>query len=271
MATLGPWVHAPVTPGPAFPATVTIRFRVLREGEVSAGFKKVLMYKSFADILAAQPFMCFPVGPGYGAGDGEYSSYYTFPAQLFTDNPSMFMLGFDDAAPKVVRADYLSIAAAGTYLFNIAPIGTGAAGSDATVAATVEVEDVPSAREVVVLEREPTGAWRIAGSGTSLGDGSLTVPLKVLDPASKYFAIGADDFGTEFTPNLVVPVGYRVRPTTYAGYLYEVTTAGTLPATEPEWWRIEGDNVPRLTGTAWLKAVRYFQPIGHGPFPVTPA
>jgi len=44
--------------------------------------------------------------------------------------------------------------------------------------------------------------------------------------------------------------------------------AGTLPATEPEWWPIDGDNTPRDLGTARAVAVRYYRPLAHGPVPV---
>ena len=82
------------------------------------------------------------------------------------------------------------------------------------------------------------------------------------------FVIGVDDFGSEFAPGLAVEPGYRVRPTQFAGWLYQVTEAGTLPASEPVWWPAEGDNAPRQLGTARAVAVRYYQPLAHGPVPV---
>ncbi|MFO5941342.1 hypothetical protein ACLBSY_30860, partial [Pseudomonas aeruginosa] len=71
-----------------------------------------------------------------------------------------------------------------------------------------------------------------------------------------------------FEPRLAVSLGQRVRPTIFSGWLYEVTEAGVLPAAEPGWWPIEGDNPSRQVGTARLQATRYYRPLSHGPFPV---
>ncbi|MDF5937502.1 hypothetical protein P4234_00140 [Pseudomonas aeruginosa] len=61
-------------------------------------------------------------------------------------------------------------------------------------------------------------------------------------------AMGLDDWGAVFEPRLAVSLGQRVRPTIFSGWLYEVTEAGVLPAAEPEWWPIEGDNPSRQVG-----------------------
>ena len=81
------------------------------------------------------------------------------------------------------------------------------------------------------------------------------------------FAVGLDDYGIPFQAGLSVSEGVRIRPTTMQGWLYTVTQAGNLPSTEPDWWLEDGENPPRLAGTARLQAERYYQPIAHGPIP----
>lgn len=158
---------------------------------------------------------------------------------------------------------------ANTLLFNLTE---GDGGSQvSTVPAVVDifatVDNLSQTREAVIVERMDDGQWRIAGQGVTVPDALNTLDLKVTTSGVLY-ALGLDDYGTKFVPNKAVVVGERVRPSTYGGWVYEVSEPGVLPAQEPSWWAAIGDNVPRLVGTASLQARRYYQPISHGPIRV---
>lgn len=156
-----------------------------------------------------------------------------------------------------------------TFLFNISE---GAGESQvSTVPATLDVAASVGGslenRLVAVAELMDDGQWRIAGYGHTTPEGPNVLDLEVTT-SGRCFAICLDDFGRTFVPRLPVAVGDRVRPTIYRGWVYRVTEAGNLPETEPLWWPAIGDNVPRLIGTTRVQAVRYYQPLAHGPVPV---
>ncbi|OWP50274.1 hypothetical protein [Pseudomonas nitroreducens] len=145
--------------------------------------------------------------------------------------------------------------------------GGGIVTHPAKVPAGARVDDLRKIREVVVLERQADGQWRVAGAGFTAEDALKDIDLEVTD-AGTWYALGMDDWGVLFEPGLAVTKGQRVRPSQFEGWLYEITEAGNLPATEPAWWPIQGENPSRQIGTARALAVRYYQPLGHGPFPV---
>lgn len=158
---------------------------------------------------------------------------------------------------------------ANTLLFNLTE---GDGGSQvSTVPAVVDifatVDNLSQTREAVIVERMDDGQWRIAGQGVTVPDALNTLDLKVTTSGVLY-ALGLDDYGTKFVPNKAVVVGERVRPTTYGGWVYEVTESGALPDTEPAWWAAVGDNPSRPIGTCSVQARRYYQPVAHGPIKV---
>lgn len=158
---------------------------------------------------------------------------------------------------------------ANSFLFNVTE-GEGGGGPstvDARVSVIAAVDAQRAIREAVIIERMDDGQWRVAGYGETSLDVAGELDLKVT-PTGVQFAVGLDDYGNRFVANLPVVVGQRVRPTFFAGWLYQVTEAGTLPATEPEWWAAEGENASRPLGTARAIAVRYYRPLAHGPIPV---
>lgn len=138
---------------------------------------------------------------------------------------------------------------------------------DARVEVIAAVDSLPAVREVAVVEKMDDGQWRVAGYGYSEAGVFKSLDLKVTTSGTLY-AIGMDDYGKQFASGIALAVGERVRPTQYAGWLYEVTQAGELPSVEPEWWPASDVNPSRLVGTVWLKAVRYYQPVAHGPVSV---
>ncbi|PTU76831.1 hypothetical protein DBO86_22780 [Pseudomonas indoloxydans] len=171
----------------------------------------------------------------------------------------------DNELPRRTRAAYLRFEASGVYTFNITSGEGGAAGEPAQVSARVRLERVPASRDVVLLERPADGEWRLAGYGPTPG-GSGDIDVRVV--GGDVYAIGVDDYGVQFVADLAVQVGQRIRPTQYSGWVYEITDAGQLPSTEPEWWAAVGENPSRPLGTARAVARRYFQPIAHGPVPI---
>lgn len=131
----------------------------------------------------------------------------------------------------------------------------------ATAPAVIRVNKLPAEREIVALEKRTDGSWRFAGS--TLISSSSDLELQVT--GGEVYAVGLDGFGAPFQSGLSVDLGIKIRPSVFQGWLYECTEAGQLPSEEPDWWLEQGENPPRLVGTARLQAVRYYQPIAHGP------
>lgn len=240
---------------------IQLRFRLLREGEVTTGVKFLRLHQSWASIGKLDLVFWAE------EGTGEFSQYCSVSLATLLAQGEWLACAVDDAAPRKTRAVYLTLTEPGTYTFNITSGdgGGGNPGTPAIVQARVRVDGALASREVVLVEKPSDGQWRMAGYGpTPGGDGAIDV--RVTD--GSLYAIGLDDWGTVFTADLAVTAGQTIRPSQYSGWLYRITEAGTLPASEPEWWAAEGDNVPRLLGTARAVAVRYYQPLAHGPVPV---
>jgi len=235
-----------------------VRFRMLREGEVTAGEKFLRFYRGWGSLdNLALVFWT-------ESGQGEYSN--TAVVDLATlQSREWLSFARDDAIPRKVRAAYLSFTEGGTYTFNITSGEGGAGGEAATLEAVVRVDGALADREIVVIEKPSSGQWRLAGYGPTPG-GDGVIDVKVTDGLC--YALGLDDWGVSFQANLAVIAGQTIRPSDYTGWLYRITEAGTLPATEPEWWAAEGDNATRPLGTARAVAVRYYRPLAHGPIPV---
>ena len=129
--------------------------------------------------------------------------------------------------------------------------------------ATVRVQDLPASREVVAVERQESGAWRVCGSATANADGIADLSISG-SKTSRVYAFAIDHWGEPFTPNKTVGHGDIIRPSAFLGWLYRVTTPGTLPSEEPVWWN-STPGMPRPVGSAMAQAEMYFQPIAHGP------
>lgn len=240
----------------ARPPRVNLRFRVFRDGAPSAGVKEIRVYRDWDSI--EQLCLSFQAV-------GEYTQVASVDMSVLLAQGYWLVAGLDPAEPRRTRATYLSLGDREEYFFNITNDEQGNTGSGAQLMAQVMVDGQLVDREVVVVERPSDGEWRVAGYGR-VGGGS-DIDLRVVDGATCY-ALSVDDYGVEFSEALPVVVGQRIRPTQFAGWLYQVTEAGTLPASEPVWWPAEGDNAPRQLGTARAVAVRYYQPLAHGPVPV---
>ncbi|WP_125837204.1 hypothetical protein [Pseudomonas saudiphocaensis] len=199
-------------------------------------------------------------------GAGEYTQTCDIDLATLLAQGEWLVMGLDDALPRRIRTTYLTLSESGTYTFNISSgEGGGQQGDPGQVAGLVRVERLPADREIVLVERPADGEWRLAGYGPT-PNGSGDIDVRVV--GGDVYAIGVDDYGVVFVPDLAVQVGQRIRPTQYAGWLYEITDAGQLPSIEPEWWAAVGENPSRPLGTARAAARRYFQPIAHGPVPI---
>jgi|GEM_PF-2543619 len=129
--------------------------------------------------------------------------------------------------------------------------------------AQVRVESLPASRQIVAVERQLDGTWRVCGYGQSGVDGLAELAVQAR-PESTIYALAVDAWGLPWSPNMTVSAGDLVRPSAFVGWLYRATQTGTLPATEPAWWNSAAAG-PQPVGTAALEAERYYQPIAHGP------
>lgn len=236
---------------PALPG-ISITVSMTREGEVTAPKKTALLLSPQLVLLAvfetphqmAQHFLATSVaGP-------------------------CLLLATDLTPPRRAAASYPEIVGDIVLELDLNDgTGGGGAGQPAELQAQVRLSQQPAERPLVALGRSTEGVWQVVGAGQSDAGGVAVLDLRVAPSASVY-AVAVDDWGVAYQPGLPVVVGQRIRPSQFAGWLYQVTEAGTLPASEPVWWPAEGDNAPRQLGTARAVAVRYYQPLAHGPVPV---
>lgn len=241
-----------------YPPKINLRFRLLREGEVTATPKVLRIYRDWLTIGKLDLV--------FWAEDGEFTRALSVDLATLLNQGEWLSCGLDVAPPRKTRAVYLALVESGTYTYNITTgEGGGSVGSPATMVGLVRVDGISADREVVVVERPINGEWRLAGFGPTPG-GSGVIDVRVTD--GSIYAVGFDDWGTVFAADLAVTAGQTIRPSQFSGWLYRITEGGTLPSTEPEWWAAVGENPSRPLGTARAIAVRYHQPLAHGPLPV---
>ncbi len=247
-------------PGYIKPPVVSLQFRLLRDGEVTETVKFLRLYRGFETL--GQLALVFWAE----SGAGDFTQTCALDLATLLAQGEWLAMGIDDALPRRIRTVYLSLSESGLYTFNITMgEGGGQQGDPGQVSGLVRVERLPANREIVLVERPADGEWRLAGYGPTPG-GSGDIDVRVV--GGDVYAIGVDDYGVAFVPDLRVQVGQRIRPTHYAGWVYEITEAGQLPAAEPVWWAAQGENPSQPLGSARAIARRYFQPIAHGPVPV---
>lgn len=239
------------------PPAISISFRVLRDGEASPGSRFVRVYRDW-DTTAKLDLV-------FETEAEAMTRAVRLDLAASLAQGDWLVTGVDRAPPKRTRASYMAFSTSGSITFNISTGEGGQVGDPAKAEARVRVERVPSSREVVLLERPPDGEWRVAGYGPTPG-GVGDIDLRVV--GGDVYAMAVDDYGVRFVADLAVQVGQRIRPTQYAGWVYEITQAGQLPSTEPVWWAAVGENPSQPLGTARAVARRYFQPIALGPGPV---
>lgn len=237
---------------------MSVRFRVLIDGEATATLKTVRLTKGPAVSDRGTSLLTTAY---------EYTPWLNLYDRTWLGRESWLVILEDlSAEPPIYKGVLLPITAAGTYTINVwTGAGGGVGGDDGLLSAVLRVDGQADARDVVALERTSEGEWRVAGyTRTVEGEGALD--LKVL--GGQVYGVAVDDYGIAFLPGLAVSIGQRIRPTQFRGWMYDVTEAGALPISEPSWWPMEGDNAPRVAGTARLQAARYYRPLAHGPVPV---
>ncbi|TKD46652.1 hypothetical protein [Azotobacter chroococcum] len=234
---------------------ITLRFRVLRDGVVTPGQKLIRIYRDWNTT--------YKLDLAFWAEDGEWTQVEALDMATLVNQGEWLVTGYDGQSPRRTRASYMTFSETADITFNITN-DVGAVGEPGTVEAHVKVDQAEASREVVVLERPVDGQWRVAGYG-STPDGVGTIDVRVT--GGLYYAMALDDWGIPYQPNFEVSVGQTIRPTTFAGWLYRITEAGSLPATEPDWW--DGNLTgPQDLGSARAEVVRYHRPLAHGPVPV---
>lgn len=230
----------------------TLSVRLTRDGEVTAT-PKLAMLLSPDTLTVRALFICTDVAS---------------PPQKFlstaVDRPHL-LLAKDEVAPPRAAARYPVISEDVELSLDLNDGSGSGGGIPAALPATVKVDGVPANRDVVALERVPSGEWRVAGYGATV-DGNLDMDLRVAGAGGVY-VVAMDAWGTVFQPSLNVAEGVLIRPTVFMGWMYLVTQAGQLPAVEPDWWddSLQG---PQPLGTARAEVHRYYPPQGLGPLPV---
>ena len=237
----------------AIPLSTALRTLVVnmtREGQQTGSVKVARLLHPYSLALQAV----------FVAHDG-YASSQTFVASA-VDGSEYLLVAIDEVLPKRANARYLVVSEDAALAVDLNDGSGSAAGSPATVGALVRVDGLPAVREVVAVERQADGQWRIAGNA-SLDEGTLELSVT----GGAVYAMAVDDYGTLYQSGLAVTVGQTIRPTTFAGWLYRITEAGSLPASEPAWW--DGNLTgPQDLGTARAEVVRYHRPLAHGPITV---
>lgn len=228
-----------------------ITLRLTREGVQTPGVKTGTLLAPAALIPRAY----------FVARDGFTDSQLFLASQVDTEH---LLLVTDEELPRRAAARYPSIIEDVVYSIDLNDgSGGGSVGAPATLPAIVRVDGVGAVREVLAVERQIDGAWRVAGNRRTSSD---DIELRVT--GGDIYAVAFDDFGKSFQPGLVVVRGDVLRPAQFSGWLYRITEDGTLPGYEPIWWPAQGANPSRPLGTARAVAVRYHQPLAHGPLPV---
>lgn len=237
----------------AIPSPIAMRTLVVnmtREGQQTSSVKVARLLHPYSLALQAV----------FVAHDG-YASSQTFVAAA-VDGNEYLLVAIDEVLPKRANARYLVVSEDAALAVDLNDGSGSAAGSPATVGALVRLDGLPAVREVVAVERQADGQWRIAGSA-GLDEGTLELNVT----GGAVYALAIDDYGTLYQPNLAVAVGDLIRPSTFAGWLYRITQAGSLPASEPAWW--DGNTAgPQDLGSARAEVVRYHRPLAHGPVSV---
>lgn len=228
----------------------TITINVTRDGQQNSDYKEATLW---ASLYERSPLVIFPFRDGITASR-------TFVAAAVDGKKALMVYDFDAEPYGTIRTPTISADIALNIDLNDGTGGGGVTGDPASAAALVRVDKLPAERELVAIEKTSTGTWRMAGNQV-LQAGELSMQVT----GGQVFAVGLDDYGTSFQAGLTVIEGLRIRPTNMQGWLYVVTQAGDLPLDEPVWWPEQGENPPQLVGTARLQAVRYYQPIAHGP------
>jgi len=135
---------------------------------------------------------------------------------------------------------------------------SGGAGGSARIAGTVQIDDEPKARDVIVIS-DDKGSRAVLAESTSQADGTFDITYSGW--TGPVIAMALEHYGGAWTASTLLNGGTTVHPTTPNGYVYAVTTAGTTGATEPAWTT----DTQVQSGSVTLAPRRYFRPVASGP------
>lgn len=116
--------YSPAVPSYIQPPKVDIRFRLLREGEVTTGVKFLRLYRSF-ETLGDLALVFWAE-----EGAGEFTQTCRIDLATLLAQGEWEAIGRDNAAPHKVRMVYLTLTDSGTYTFNITSGEGGGGGVD---------------------------------------------------------------------------------------------------------------------------------------------
>jgi len=241
-------------PGAVPPALRRVTCSVTREGDVTPSTKVVRLFKD--------PSNPVPVAVFFLKGGAPVTQ--PFLASAFTGD--WVAIAIDDTPPRLGAVKFINVNQDLTLSFDLTEGDTSNPGQPGTVAAVVKVDGQPAARRVVAVELATDGFWRLVGEGATDTAGAGRLDVKVT-PSAQVFVMAVDAWGVPYQANLAVAVGDVIRPSVFRGWVYRITQAGNLPATEPTWWD-EGTTGPQPLGTARAEVARYFRPLAHGPVAV---
>jgi hypothetical protein len=241
-----------------YPTLQALSLQVFREGESTEDPKFVTLFKG-DDPLGINIVAFFLLG---AEPETQWISANILRGQFLVQ-------ASDIGSPRLGLLRWPVLDASTTSLsYNLTEgAGGGLITQPAKISSRALVDGVGRVRNVVVVEQQADGEWRVAGAGDTRADSWSDIELGVTASGTRY-ALGLDDFGVAFEPGRAMLVGQRIRPTQFEGWLYEITEAGNLPTVEPQWWSVQGDNPSRQIGTARAIAVRYYVPLALGPVPV---
>lgn len=241
-------------PGVVLPALRKVTCAVTRDGSTTPGVKVVRIFKDPSNPVPVAVFFL----------KGGLPVTQPFLASAFTGD--WVAIAIDDAAPRLGGVKFVNVNQDLTITFDLSEGSGSNPGSPGAVDAVVRVVGQPAARRLVAVELATDGHWRLVGEGSTDTGGDGELEVKVTHSA-QVFVVAVDTWGVPFQANLAVAVGDVIRPTLFRGWVYTITQAGQLPATEPAWWD-ETLTGPQALGTARAEVARYFRPLAHGPIPV---
>jgi len=241
------------SPGYIAPPLRTITINATRDGQQTSDYKEAVLWASLYERAA---LVVFPFKNGLTASR-------TFVTAAVDGKKALLLYDYDAQPYGTVRTTNITADIVLNIDLNDGS-GGGASGVPASADAVVRVDKLPASREIVAIEKTTTGEWRMAGN-RALQSGELEMEVT----GGAVYTVGLDDYGIQYQAGLTVTEGQRIRPSVMLGWLYKITEAGQLPATEPEWWQAQGENAPRPLGTARAQAVRYYRPQALGPINYT--
>lgn len=178
-----PYVVWPTVP-PLIPR-IQLRFRLLRDGEVTKGAKILRLFRDYDDLEAVR--LVFYAEEG----EGEYTNTCSVSLAVFLAQGAWLALATDDALPRRIRATYLAFSESGTYTFNITspvdkPEGFGYLAGEFPDGITTRL-DTPISATIKVLHTTADGRTGKVAEAVSNPDGTWIVDN--LDPTKQFDVI----------------------------------------------------------------------------------